>query len=73
MASTWGAHKVLQKNEVAEILWNDVTEVKPKIPACTGIHELKERMWNKYCEVAWRKDLGELGFGLQLFYRFQTV
>ncbi len=49
---------------MAEILWDAVTEVKPKIPACTGIQELKKRMWNKDCEGAWRKDLGELDFGL---------
>ena len=48
--------------EAAEFFWDAVEECS--MPACRGIQELTENKWNKNCEGAWRKDLGNETFGL---------
>ena len=49
-------------NEAAYIYWDPVPECN--IPAVRSIQELPENKWNRDCEGAWRKDLGDEGYGL---------
>ena len=63
---TWlkpnGCTRCYNENEAAEINWDAMPESKPK--ACTGIVELSEKKWNKDCDGAWRRDLGEESYCL---------
>ena len=51
-----------KENEAAIIDWDEVKEVN--IAASRGLVELPENKWNKDCEGAWRKDLGDEDYGL---------
>ena len=48
--------------EAAEIYWDEIPEAKMK--ACLSIEPLDPKKWNKDCEEAWRKDLGDYNYGL---------
>jgi hypothetical protein len=51
-----------KENEVARIKWDAVEELG--LPTCEGVQELPPNKWNRNCEGAWRKELGDESFGL---------
>ena len=48
--------------EAAEIYWDEIPEAN--IKACVSIDPLDPKKWNKDCEDAWRKDLGDYDYGI---------
>ena len=49
------------EGEAAEVLWDPVEEINDG-GACRSIVAFKPKLWNKHCENAWRRNLGEISF-----------
>ena len=52
-----------KEGEAVLVKWKRIKEAG--IKASESIVELKERLWNKDIEGAWRKDHGEVDFGIK--------
>ena len=48
--------------EAAEVYWDAIPDANMK--AGLGIVPLNPKKWNKDCEEAWRKDLGDYDYGV---------
>ena len=52
-----------KKGEAAEIEWDAMPDIG-LMTTTTSIERLPSKMWNKQCDGAWRKDLGDIDIGV---------
>ena len=56
-ASCW------KEGEAAKVMWDPIPEVNISTYE-PSIEEFKPSKWYKHCEGAWRRELGEVDYGL---------
>ena len=56
-------NEYFKEGEAVLVRWKRIKEAG--IKASESIVELKERLWNKEIEGAWRRDLGDIDFGIK--------
>ena len=54
--------KCYKEGEAAEVLWDVIPEVN--MPHSRSIEPFNPRKWNKHIPHAWRKDLGDIDYGV---------